>query len=50
MFPASGGWSGKITRLQDHQVIPALELYQTQDSAKLAAFDGMIWMKERHIV
>ena len=45
VFPKDSGWSGKITRLSTGVSTQARRLYDTQDKAKLGAFDGMIWLK-----
>ena len=45
VFQKSGSWSGTITRLDTEEATLAQRLYPTQDQAKLAAFDGMIWLK-----
>lgn len=45
VFQKSGAWSGTITNLSTDKVTHARRLYATQDKAKLATFDGMIWLK-----
>lgn len=45
VFPITGRWSGTITRLSTETATQARRLYDTQDKAKLGAFDGMIWLK-----
>jgi len=45
VFQKFGGWSGMITQLSTDKSTHARKLYSTQDQAKLAAFDGMIWLK-----
>jgi len=47
VFEKSGAWSGTITKLSNDEVTQARRRYSTQDQAKLAAFDGMIWLKGR---
>ncbi len=45
VFPKGNRWSGTITRLGTGVSTQARRLYDTQDKAKLGAFDGMIWLK-----
>lgn len=45
VFARSGGWSGTITNLANGIATQARRVYETQDKAKLGAFDGMIWLK-----
>lgn len=47
VFQKAGSWSGKITQLSTGSVTNARKRYSTQDRAKLAAFDGMIWLKSK---
>lgn len=45
VFPKGSKWSGMITRSSTGAGTQARRLYDTQDKAKLGAFDGMIWLK-----
>lgn len=45
VFQKSGAWSGTITNLSTDKVTQSRRRYATQDRAKLATFDGMIWLK-----
>lgn len=45
VFAKAGGWSGTITDLATGVATQARRIYETQDEAKLGAFDGMIWLK-----
>lgn len=47
VFQKAGSWSVTITRLSTGAVTNARKRYPAQDKAKLAAFDGMIWLKSK---
>lgn len=41
----NGTWGGVLTDRKTNQSIPSKRIYATEDKAKLAAFDGMIFLK-----
>lgn len=45
IFEKGGQWSGTITQQESGKLTEARKFYPTRDAAKLAAFDGMIWLK-----
>ena len=45
VFSKADEWSGTITNLATLEETKARKTYSTQDAAKLAAFDGMIWLQ-----
>ena len=45
VFPKNSQWSGTITKITSGIKTTARKEYSSQDAAKLAAFNGMIWLK-----
>jgi hypothetical protein len=43
----NGAWGGRIEERQTGRSITAKRQYATEDAAKLAAFDGMVFLKAR---
>ena len=47
LYKQDGKWSGTITNRETGERFNARRIYPTLDQAKLAAFDGMIFLKQR---
>jgi hypothetical protein len=43
----SGGWSGRIEERRTGHFVASKKRYATEDSPKLAAFDGMVFLKTK---
>ena len=48
IFETLGQWSGAITKRISGESTKARKLYSSRDAAKIAAFEGMIWLKGKN--
>lgn len=49
LYRHGSSWSGMITELETGEALRAHRRYPTLDKAKLAAFDAMIFLKQRNV-
>jgi hypothetical protein len=47
VYPAGKGWGFRVTNRESNATVPSRLPLPSLDTAKLRAFDAMIWMKQR---